>query len=150
MQNLSRNARNLLNLLFIVELVVLLKDTFGDKLRDEEFFVWLFKILDFKCRSYLKRKIMRWEENEYKERRGFSSLPFEDQQYIHDLWIENSIPSVDFRNGRDSVKMRYDKYKRRYANLNNNKHLVQQKVKRDVKVYVASRRVATCTIRKLR
>ena len=73
-----------------------------------------------------------------------------DKQYIHDLWIENSIPSVNFRNGRDSVKMSYDKYEHRYANLNNDKHPVQQKVKRGVKVYVASRRVTICTIRKLR
>ena len=46
--------------------------------------------------------------------------------------------------------MRYDKYECRYTNLNNDKHSVQQKVKHGVKVYVASRRVATCTIRKLR
>ena len=83
---------------------------------------------------------MHWEENEYKEKRGSSSLPLEDKQYIHDLWIENPIPSVDFRNGRDSVKMRYDKYKRRYVN----------QVKCGDKLYVASRRVATYTIRKLR
>ena len=44
------------------------------------------------------------EENEYKEKRGSSSLSLEDKQYIHDLWIENSIPSVDFQNGRDCVK----------------------------------------------
>ena len=83
---------------------------------------------------------MHWEENEYKEKRGSSSLPLEDKQYIHDLWIENSIPSVDFRNGRDSVKMRYDKCKHRYVN----------QVKCGDKVYVASHRVATYTIRKLR
>ena len=46
--------------------------------------------------------------------------------------------------------MRYDKYERRYVNLNNDTHPAQQKVKRGVKVYVASLRVATCTIRKLR
>ena len=67
-------------------------------------------------------------------------MSLEDKQYIHDLWIENSIPSVDFRNGRDSVKIRYDKYKRRYVN----------QVKCGDKLYVASRRVATYTIRKLR
>ena len=83
-------------------------------------------------------------------KRGSSSLSLEDKQYIHDLWIENSIPSINFRNGRDSVKMRYDKYERRYANLNNGKHPVQQKVKHGVKVYVASRRVTICTIRKVR
>ena len=126
---------------------MLLKDTFGDKLHDKEFFAWLSKKLDFKFPSYLKRKIMRWEENEYKEKRGSSSLSLKDKQYIYDLWIENSIPSVNFRNGRDSVKMRCDKYERRYVNQNNDKHPVQQKLKRGVKVYVASRRVATCTIR---
>ena len=39
---------------------------------------------------------MQWEENEYKEKRGSFSLSLEDKQYIHDLWMENSIPSVDF------------------------------------------------------
>ena len=101
------------------EFVVLLKDTFGDKLHDKELFAWLSKKLDFKFPSYLKRKIMQWEENEYKEKRGSFSLSLEDKQYIQDLWMENSIPSVDFWNGRDSVKMRYDKYEHRYANLNN-------------------------------
>ena len=90
------------------------------------------------------------EENEYKEKGGSSGLSLEGKQYIHGLWIEDSVPSVDFRNGRNSVKMRCDKYKRRYANLNNDKHPVQQKVTRGVRGYVASRRVATCTIRKLR
>ena len=130
--------------------VVLLKDTFGDKLHDKELFAWLSKKLDFKFPSYLKRKIILWEENDYKEKRGSSSLSLEDKQYIHDLWIGNSIPSLDFRNGRDSVKMRYDKYERKYVNLNNDKHLLQRKVKCGFKVYVASHRVATCTIRKLR
>ena len=50
----------------------------------------------------------------------------------------------------ESVKMRYDKYERKYVNLNNDKHLLQRKVKCGFKVYVASHRVATCTIRKLR
>ena len=81
---------------------------------------------------------MLWEENEYKEKKGSSSLSQEDKQYIHDVWIENSIPSVDFRNGRDSVKMRYDKYEHRYVNLNNDKHPLQRKVKCGVKVYVPS------------
>ena len=47
------------------EFVVLLKDTFGDKLRDKEFFARLSKKLDFKFPSYMKSKIMHWEENEY-------------------------------------------------------------------------------------
>ena len=81
-----------------------------------------------------------------RKKRRSSSLLLEDKQYIDDLWIENWSPSSDFQNGRDIVKMRYNKYERRYANLNNDKHPAQQKIK----VYVASCRVATCTIRKLR
>ena len=51
---------------------------------------------------------MHREENDYKEKRGSYSLSLEDKQYIHDLWIENSIPSVDFWNGRDSVKIPHE------------------------------------------
>ena len=78
------------------EFVVLLKDTLRDKQHDKEFFAWLSKKLDFKFPGYLKRKMMCWEENEYKEKRGSSSLSLEDKQHIHDLWIGNSIPSADF------------------------------------------------------
>ena len=46
--------------------------------------------------------------------------------------------------------MRYDKFDRRYKELANGKHPVKDKAKRDVKVYVASRRMATCTIRRLK
>ena len=56
------------------EFVVLLKDTFGDKLHDKEFFAWLSKKLDFKFPGYLKRKMMCWEENEFKEKRGSSPV----------------------------------------------------------------------------
>ena len=44
------------------------------------------------------------------------------------MWIENSIPSVDFRSGRDCVKIRYDEYDKKYKHLNN-KHPVETKKK---------------------
>lgn len=69
---------------------------------------------------------------------------------MYDLWRENSIPSVNFRNGRDTVKMRYNKYDCQYLNLKNDKHPVQEKAKHNVKIYVATRRVATYTVQKLK
>ena len=64
--------------------------------------------------------------------------------------VENSIPSVDFRNGRDTIKIRHDRYDARYENITHEKHPVKEKLKRNVKVFCATRRVATCTVRKLK
>ena len=72
----------------------------------------------------------------------------EVRQYVNDLWIENSIPSFDFTNGRDNVKMGYTKYDHQYPNRD--KHPTQEKAKCVVKVYVATHRAATCTTRKLK
>ena len=69
---------------------------------------------------------------------------------MYDLWRENSIPSLNFRNGRDTVKMRYNKYDCQYLNLKNDKHPVQEKAKHNVKICVATRRVATYTVQKLK
>ena len=48
----------------------------------------------------------------FQEKKGSSSFLLDNFQYVYDMWIENSILSADFRNGRDKVKMRYDKYDR--------------------------------------
>ena len=40
-------------------------------------------------------------------------------------------------NGRDSIKIRYEKYDWHYCKLNNEKHPVQEKANHGVKVYVA-------------
>ena len=101
-----------------------------------------FKRIRFKFASYLnlKRKITHCENNQFQEKRDSSSLLLEDNQYVYDLWIENSIPSVDFRNER------YAKYEHLHPNLKNGKHPVKEKIKCGFKVYVAAGRVAKCTI----
>ena len=50
------------------EFVVLLKDTFRDKLRNEDFFAWLSKKLGFKFPCYLKRKTMLWKRMSIRKR----------------------------------------------------------------------------------
>lgn len=64
-------------------------------------------------------------------------MSLEEGQYVYDLWIDKSIPSVNFMNGRDSIKIRYEKYDWHYCKLNNEKHPVQEKANHGVKVYVA-------------
>eukprot|EP00111_Clytia_hemisphaerica_P012242 TCONS_00035954-protein len=65
--------------------VILLKDSFGDKLDNPQFFNWLSKKLLFKFPSYLQRKIERWENNSMKEARGRDSLSLEDRQFVYNL-----------------------------------------------------------------
>ena len=70
----------------------------------------------------------------------------DQQQEIYDLWLKHSIPSVDTRNDRDSVKMAKEKYDRRYRDIED-QQLKEATNKKGSIVCQASRRVATSTVR---
>ena len=130
--------------------VKLVVDSFGERVfSDNAFISWLSRKLGFDYPIYFKRKIQTWKENNFMETRGTTTRPLEEHQTIFDDWIENSIPSVDMRNGRDNVKMKCNEYEKRYINIINDRHPMEVKKKRGKKVYVATRRVATCTVRRL-
>ena len=123
---------------------------FSDELQDRDFVSWIAKKVRFQISKFLERKINRWKENNFKENRGRRQIALEEKQQVYDQWIDDSIPSVDFRNGRNTIKIRHDTYERRYKGLKNDKHPLKVKHKRGMKVYAASRKVAACTVRRLR
>ena len=69
-------------------------------------------------------------------------------QKVHDLWIENSIPSVDCQNGRELVNCRKSEYIKKYNNIKTSPPL-DETSKTGTPVYKASRRIVTCTVGKM-
>ena len=82
--------------LFIEPLV----NSFSNDMMDKNFVAWLSKKLGFSYSRDLQGGIVRWTENVFQEKRGRNSISLEVQQFLYEIWIVNSIPSVDFRNGR--------------------------------------------------
>ena len=68
---------------------------------------------------------------------------------IYDEWLENSITTVDKRNGRDCTKIRKSEHLKRFKDLVNEEVIKEETNKRGVKLFTATRKVMTCTIRKL-
>ena len=127
----------------------LISDIFCDDLDNSDFLSWLCKRMDIKY-SYFITRFNAWRKNDFKDVRGkHSKVTPEMSQNIYDLWIENSIPSVDCRNGREFVKIRKSDYVKRYGNITNSPQLEENK-KRGTIVYITTRRVVTCTVRKMK
>ena len=77
-----------------------------------------------------------WQRNNFLEKRGRKKLPLQMMQIISKVWYENSIPSVDCRNGRESVAIRKSLYAQRYhADLYHEQPLIEKK----------TLRIVTCT-----
>ena len=51
----------------------------------------------------LRKMVQFWNEND--ETRGRKSLATQERQMIYDEWAENSILSVDCRNGRQNINI---------------------------------------------
>ena len=56
----------------------------------------------------------KWKSNHFLETREKKKLPLDTMQITSDEWYKNSIPSVDCRNGRQSVEIRKALYLQRY------------------------------------
>ena len=72
----------------------------------------------------------------------------EVQQEVYDLWIENSIPSVDCRNGRQSIKISKLNYLKMYVNIINTPPLKEKP--RGMPIFVATKQARTCTVRHMK
>ena len=51
------------------------------------------------------------------ETRGRSGISKANRQLLYDEWVENSIPSVDCRNGRQMVNIKENKYNSIYSDI---------------------------------
>ena len=79
-----------------------------------------------------------------------STISYKTKQTNYDMWLQYSITSVDCRNGRESVKIRKLIYIQRFGSDIRNEIALVEKKKRGKTYYTATRRIATCTIRKLK
>ena len=77
-------------------------------------------------------------------------MSLEVQLAIGNEWYENSIPSVDCRNGRESVSIRKSIYHQRYSKDLQHEQPLLEKKKRNPTYYNSTRRIVTCTSEKIR
>ena len=90
-----------------------------------------------------------WSKSNFHENRGRKRLKLETKQIIYDEWISNSVPPVDCRNDRECMKIKKNISMQIYNKLENETPLIEKMNKRGILQYTATRRVATCTLRKL-
>ena len=90
-----------------------------------------------------------WKSNNFSETRGRKKLPLEYLQMITDTWLENTIPSVDCRNGRESISIRRSAYLQRFPKELSHQQPLLEKKKRNTTYYTSTRRIVTCTHQKV-
>ena len=123
---------------------------FEEYLNNSNFLSWLSKKLGMKRPADFKCRLEKWKVNYYQYRRGHqNSISVEDQKKIYKKWHEHSVLSVDRRNGREAVNIRKIRFLQRYGgNLIDEIALDKKKI-RGITYFTASRRMATCTVRKM-
>ena len=98
----------------------------------------------------LTEKIKIWSSCNFEEVRGRPIISYKTKQNIYDMWLQYSITSVDCRNGSESVKIKKSIYIQRFGSDTRNEIALVEKKKSGKTYYTATRRIATCTIRKLK
>ena len=119
----------------------------GENLYDVEFFTWFCSKIEKRPKAVTSLLSM---DSESRESRRRQRLLLEDQQIIFDTWHENSIVTVDRRNGRDEVKIK----KKAYSKFENLKlpeeiELENFKSKRNIEMVKSTRRIYTKSIREI-
>ena len=84
-----------------------LLELFGENLKQEKFVRWLAEKLNVLGKQ-LFDGIEKYCENQYSETRDCQKI--QSQQAVYDMWLQNSIPSNDVRNGWNIISIS----KRRY------------------------------------
>ena len=123
----------------------LIKNAFCEEIEDKSFRFWLCKKLCIDSNKFIT-SLSLWKENDFQEVRGRKSLSIDLKQMIYNEWIENSIPSVDCRNGRVSMKIRKINYTKQFSGIVNSPDLDEETNRRGIKMYTAPRRIITCTV----
>ena len=117
---------------------------------DEQFLNYLSNKLGIRHNRFrFAEGYRKWKNNNFIETRGRKKLSLETIQIISDIWNEHSIPSVDCRNGRESITIRRSLYLQRFHKDVNHPQPLFEKIKRNTRYYSATRRVVTCTHHKV-
>ena len=127
----------------------MLFDMFGDELCDDiNFLKWVAKKLGHR-QSIFILNYSHWKRMEFVETRGRKVISLEIQQLVCNVWFVNSIPSVDCRNGRESVSIRKSQYFLRHHKDVQHEQPIVEKKKRSTIMLNSTRRVVTCTNEKI-
>ena len=107
-------------------------NVFKDKMNDTNFLKWLASKLNIRpCRFF--NYVANWKDRNFTETRGKNELPLEVRQAIYDTWVENSISSTDWCNGRNVINISRHKYFSLYHDIENKKIVVEKKKIKEVK-----------------
>ena len=124
----------------------------GDTLLEPDFLKWLSVKID-KRPERLQKLFSTWLSvtTEPIESRGQKGLSNETKQVIIDSWHENSIVTVDRRDGRDQVTMLQDRFAKKFGDLSFPDDLKIECVtsKRNQRLVKTTRHIATKTVREL-
>ena len=122
---------------------------FKDELENPDFVNWLASRLAIRHFRFVSA-LEKWRRQEYQDPRRRSSLSDETRQQIYDMWLKNSIPSTDARNGRNIVRLSKKNYLQSYGQLENKDVVIEEKVaKRGRKYLHANKMIITCTTRSI-
>ena len=119
-------------------------------LNDEMFLSWLAKRLEKRPHRLLA--MVNNHLSKTGETRGRKAMPLEVKQAVFDAWHDNSIVTVDRRDGRDQVNLREMVYFDKYRDLKapDDIELEFFKNKRNQRMVRSTRRIATKTVREIK
>ena len=122
-----------------------LSNFLGEQLYNQDFQKWLSKSLGFRRNRFFSR-LRLWLDDEKYDKRGRPCIDVNIKQLIYDTYINNSIISVDRRNGRDHVTMSLKMFNKRYNGI----HCSKVSISED-NMKVSAPRYASCqTTNKIR
>ena len=113
---------------------------------NDEFLRWIAKKIGLERSLRFIGSYKKWKSNHFLETRGKKKLLLDT---ISDEWYKNSIPSVDCRNGRESVGIRKSLYLQRYHQDIHHEQPLLGKKERNTVYFQSTHRVLTCTNRKI-
>ena len=90
--------------------------------------------------------IQNWRKINFLEVRGLTEMWLEIKQKIYNVWVENSINSMDCRNGRNMINITKCKYLSWYQQLENKIVKVEERKKWGSTCYMANIVLLTCTV----
>ena len=119
----------------------------GSKLQDQHIQQWLYKSLGIR-KNRFKERLYRWMGVIEKVPMGRPGLNDDTKQIIFNLWLRESIVTVDRMNGRDFVTMPLSKFRIRYdsMNYNNCDSFIIDTNRRGVEIIKSLRMITTATL----
>ena len=124
-------------------------DSFGNQLDDAEFCRWLSVKLDIRPTRFAA-SLSAWKNKQFEESRGRKPLNPDIKQLIYNEWKENSIYSVDRRNGCDKVKISKLNCIKKYNDIEKEELIEEEINTRGRLFYCCPRMIATCTLNQLK